>query len=98
MTKYGNMILEATIEEAKRLSDLAVKAAKQGNLEEVLIQIGKMTAVLEKGRDVLARTQLTEEDAEKLRNTIWLEVETRKRILQTMQSSSKSLAQTKPAS
>ena len=82
MTKYGNMILEATIEEAKRLSDLAVKAANQGNLEEVLIQIGKMTAVLEKGRDVLTRTQLTDEDLEKLRNMVWLETITRHRVVQ----------------
>jgi len=84
MTKYGNMILEATIEEAKRLSDLAVKAANQGNLEEVLIQIGKMTAVLEKGRDTLSRVSLSRQDVEKLRNTVWLEVTARKQVMEAL--------------
>ena len=84
MNKYGRTMLQATIEEAERLSTLAVKAALKGELEEVLIQVGKMGAILEKGRDILGRTSLSDDELEKLRQTVWLEATTRERIIEAL--------------
>lgn len=84
MSNYGKTILEATVEEVERISALAVKAAQKGELEEMLIQVGRMTAVLEKGRDILGRTSLSDGDFESLRNTVWLEATTRKRIMEAL--------------
>ena len=84
MARCGKLLLEATIREAETFSTLAVTAAQDRNLDEVLIQVGKMAAVLEKGRDILSRTELSNSDIERLRNTIWLEVKTRATIIEAL--------------
>ncbi len=84
MNNYGKLLLQATIQEAERLSALAVTAAQDHNLDEVLIQAGKMVAVLEKGRDILTRSALSDQDLEKLRNTFWLEGKTRATIIEAL--------------